>query len=453
MFRLALKNLWNRRGRYGWLFAELIIASILSWPMIDHLLVTAYMSNPDYGYDHDRLLLVMLSDAEIDVAASPFEPATRVDADSRAADLTMLSDRIAEVDGVESVIRIPQPYLECIQGGSALVINDSTYVFSSKLYYYPGTRYFSTYGLRRADVTGNPSLDELDYMPLAPGEAIVTRSVAEILYGDAAASFAASRRAAAEWEGEDYARPEIICGIVEDVLPRTSNISRCVRFCASADLYGSYLLVRAEPGVRASDLVGPLTELGLSGVLSRGAYHFREAVTYRTLADRSVGDQNTEFFVSLLAVFFLINLFLGVLGTFWLMTRKRSEEVGIVRSFGFAPTSVRRLLMTEGAVLTFVSWIIGTAIFFFIVYSIDPTVTIFTSDLPSGVSPAIWGTSDFPLPNYNLYFTSWINDFRLHFSISAAVTLSVLMVVVLMAIAIPARRLSRVNPVDALRNE
>ncbi|MDE5912425.1 MAG: hypothetical protein K2G81_02120 [Muribaculaceae bacterium] len=54
MLKLALKNLWNRRGRYGWLFAELIIAAVLCWFVIDHLVVSAsYLSGIDYGYDHD----------------------------------------------------------------------------------------------------------------------------------------------------------------------------------------------------------------------------------------------------------------------------------------------------------------------------------------------------------------------------------------------------------------
>lgn len=453
MLKLALKNLWNRRGRYGWLFAELIIAAVLCWFVIDHLVVSAsYLSGIDYGYDHDRLLLVELTDSDFD--GQTINP-DRDDFDSRSTDFSIIMDKAAAVKGVESVTRIPSPYLECMQGGSSIQLDDTTFCFTSRLNYIPSTRYFSTYGITRADVAGNPTLDELDNLALAPGEAIVTRLVAEILYGDAAASFAASRRAAAEWTGNDYVRPVIIRGIVEDVVPRTNNTSRCVIFRSVNSPGGRFLLVRTAPGVKAADLVDPLNELGMAGALSRGTYRYRETVTYQTLTERLVGDQNFEFFSQLFAFFFLANLFLGVLGTFWLMTRKRSEEMGIVRSFGSTPAAVRRLLMIEGAVLTLVSWLIGTAIFLYIITSIDSYVAIFVSDLPSCMTPAIWGSrgAEFNVIINGHYFGSWVTDFWWHLAVSSAVTLSVLMAVVLLGIAIPAHRLSRVNPVDALRNE
>lgn len=162
-----------------------------------------------------------------------------------------------------------------------------------------------------------------------------------------------------------------------------------------------------------------------------------------------------EFFTRLFAFFCLLNLFLGVLGSFWLMTRKRSEEMGIVRSFGFTPAAVRRQLMVEGAVLTVVSWLIGTAIFFYFVLSQGPYVAFFDSDMPSCMTFAIWGTGDsiFDVRTNNLYFPNWVFDVWRHFAVSSLATLSVLMVVVLTGIAVPAWKLSRVNPVDALRCE
>lgn len=453
MLKLALKNLWNRRGRYGWLFAELVIAALLSWFAIDRLVVSAaYMSSVDYGYDHDRLLLVELADADFD--GRTIDP-ERDDFDSRSTDFATIMEAAAAVSGVEAVTRIPSPYLECMQGGSAIELNDTTFCFTSKLNYIPSTRYFSTYGIARADVAGNPSLEELDNMALAPGEAIVTRRVAEMLYGDAAASFAASAQAAAEWTGNEYARPEIIRGIVENVMPRTDCTSRCVIFRPVISPGGRFLLVRTAPGVKAADLVDPLNELGMAGALSRGTYRYRKTVTYQTLTERVVGDQNFEFFLRLFAFFFLANLFLGVLGTFWLMTRKRSEEMGIVRSFGSTSADVRRLLMTEGAVLTLVSWLIGTAIFFYLMHSFDPSFGSFIYALPDGMSEAIWvsRSSELDTSFIDRYSGSWVTDFWSHFAVSSAVTLSVLMAVVLLGIAIPARKLSRVNPVDALRSE
>ena len=447
MFKLALKNLWNRRGRYGWLFAELIIAAVVSWFAIDHLVVSyAYMSNIDYGYDHDRLLLIDMAESGFD--GTPFD-LDRDDFDSRSTDFAIIMDKVAEVDGVESVTRIPGPFLEGMYGATSIPLNDTTYCFTARVGFIPSTRYFSTYGIARADVAGNPSLEELDNLSLSPGEAIVTRSVAELLYGDAAASFAASRNV------DSNALPLIIRGIVEDVVPRTNNTTRCAIFQSVNSPGGSFILVRAEPGVKVADLVDPLNELGISGALDCGNYRYRNIMTYQTVTDQLVGDQNMEFFTRLFAFFCLLNLFLGVLGSFWLMTRKRSEEMGIVRSFGFTPAAVRRQLMVEGAVLTVVSWLIGTAIFFYFILSEGPYAAFFDADMPSSMAFAIWGTGDsiFDVRTNNLYFPNWVFDVWRHFAVSSFATLSVLMVVVLTGIAVPAWKLSRVNPVDALRCE
>ena len=42
------------------------------------------------------------------------------------------------------------------------------------------------------------------------------------------------------------------------------------------------------------------------------------------------------------AMFFLINLCLGVIGTFWLQTRTRREEIGVMLSYGATPHNIRQ---------------------------------------------------------------------------------------------------------------
>ena len=138
MFKLALKNLWNRRGRYGWLFAELIIAAVVSWFAIDHLVVSyAYMSNIDYGYDHARLLLIDMAESGFD--GTPFD-LDRDDFDSRSTDFAIIMDKVAEVDGVESVTRIPGPFLEGMYGATSIPLTDPTYCFTARVGFIPSTR-------------------------------------------------------------------------------------------------------------------------------------------------------------------------------------------------------------------------------------------------------------------------------------------------------------------------
>ena len=39
MFKLIWKNLWARRRKNGWLLAELILVSIISWVVLDPVIV------------------------------------------------------------------------------------------------------------------------------------------------------------------------------------------------------------------------------------------------------------------------------------------------------------------------------------------------------------------------------------------------------------------------------
>ena len=42
MLKLILKNLWARRRRNGWLLAELILVSIVTWIILDPVIVMTY---------------------------------------------------------------------------------------------------------------------------------------------------------------------------------------------------------------------------------------------------------------------------------------------------------------------------------------------------------------------------------------------------------------------------
>ena len=61
MWKLILKNLWARRRRNGWLLAELILVSIISWVILDPVIVVTHDRNIPLGYDADRLCLVSLA--------------------------------------------------------------------------------------------------------------------------------------------------------------------------------------------------------------------------------------------------------------------------------------------------------------------------------------------------------------------------------------------------------
>ena len=133
-----------------------------------------------------------------------------------------------------------------------------------------------------------------------------------------------------------------------------------------------------------------------------------------------------------MAAFFLINLCLGVIGTFWLQTRTRREEVGVILSFGGTPGYIVRLLMGEGVVLTFIAVLTGCLLY--LQYALK-------EGLEKG-SGWIDSTE-----------TYWVTDFAQHFLIVSFIVFFIMLAVVLIGIYIPARKISRIPPTEALRDE
>ena len=133
------------------------------------------------------------------------------------------------------------------------------------------------------------------------------------------------------------------------------------------------------------------------------------------------------------AMFFLINLCLGVIGTFWLQTRTRREEVGVMLSYGATPHNIRLLLLGEGVVLTTIATFIGCIIY--MQYGLSEGLHEVSSYINATTQPC------------------WIDNFGQHFLIVSFIIYLILLLVVLTGIYIPAHRISNIAPTEALRDE
>lgn len=168
--------------------------------------------------------------------------------------------------------------------------------------------------------------------------------------------------------------------------------------------------------------------------LRAGNLYARELQSYDEInAAREFSDSTALYRRNLsIALFFLINLCLGVIGTFWMQTRTRREEVGVMLSYGATPHRIRLMLLGEGTVLTTLATFIGC--FIYLQYA-------FSEGLNKGNS---WMPAVIP---------SWVDNFGLHFFLVSLAVYVVLLLVVWAGIYIPARRISAISPTEALRDE
>ena len=122
-----------------------------------------------------------------------------------------------------------------------------------------------------------------------------------------------------------------------------------------------------------------------------------------------------------IAYFFLINVFLGVLGTFWFRTRQRKAELGLRVALGSNRMQLRTLLVGEGIILLTMAFIPSIAFSYNIVYA--ELVDI-----------------------YLMPFSG------LRFAIGLGITYFLLAIIIVLGIWIPTQQAIKISPTEALHN-
>lgn len=431
---IILKNLWHRRAKNGWLFAELVIVTALLYFMIDFPLVGFYESSLPIGYDSDRLVLINFQSYREGV------PGWTSEGDSADVNETSL------MNIYNSILSHPMVETATIDTGQSLPSNggmsssvyrsgnkgiDSITGGISTRFYLPDTHYFETLGIKSEP--GSPTPDELS---LRPGDGvIITRTTAEHFWPGE--NGVGKRFHGWVQEGEDTVWIPVI-GVVNDFrlndyaamsatafeaqelrFPRRSfTVAARIREDIAPDKAASELRVWGKKNLRQGNFY--LSSVELHSVKRKQIWHI------------GIGSQLAG--MALLTAFFIISVMLGTVGNMWLQTYKREKEVGVLRSFGATRRGVMSMLLGEGAVLGLVAFIIGG--FIYLQWALK-------YGFSGGASRSMWLLTD-PV---------WTHDFTSHFAVLSLAVLVILELSILIGTWLPARKLSRIDPVEALRDE
>lgn len=122
--------------------------------------------------------------------------------------------------------------------------------------------------------------------------------------------------------------------------------------------------------------------------------------------------------------FLLVNVFLGLFGTFWYRTRRRSSELAVRMSFGASRISLFRRLMGEGIILLVFASLISVPLLWLLLYM--------------EVRPNVYGFMDIE--------AVWIVR-------DSVITFFVLLMIICLGISFPAWAAMKVDPATALHDE
>lgn len=431
MWKLILKNLWSRRRRNGWLLAELILVAILSWYIFDPVMVVTYERHLPLGYDADRLCMVSVG--MLPQEAPGYEPQA---ADSASLMQTYLNlvDRARQHPDVEQATPVLSfVYPGAMGNGTSSFIAEGDSVAHTALFieFLPHTHFFETYGFQ----SGKGSMSAAQLSDLDNGDYYIMTE--DLLEGMFRTHIYRNQRC---WKvnGTDTCYTAVkgtvkSCKYLSDKRPVPIVFMPLQNPDIRSSLDNMRIVVRLKEGVRMERFLHDFRHWMLRQ-LRIGNLYARELQSYDEInAAREFSDSTVLYRRSLsIALFFLVNLCLGVIGTFWMQTRTRREEVGVMLSYGATPHRIRLLLLGEGTALTTLATFIGC--FIYLQYAFSEGLNT-GSSLMEAVTP------------------SWVDNFGLHFFFVSLMVYVILLLVVWIGIYIPAHRISSISPTEALRDE
>lgn len=431
MWKLILKNLWSRRRRNGWLLAELILVAILSWYIFDPVMVVTYERHLPLGYDADRLCMVSVG--MLPQEAPGYEPQAADSASLMQTYLNLVDCARQHPDVEQATPVLSFVYPGAMGNGTSSFIAEGDSVAHTALFieFLPHTHFFETYGFQ----SGKGSMSAAQLSDLDNGDYYIMTE--DLLEGMFRTHIYRNQRC---WKvnGTDTCYTAVkgtvkSCKYLSNKRPVPIVFMPLQNPDIRSSLDNMRIVVRLKEGVRMERFLHDFRSWMLRQ-LRIGNLYARELQSYDEInAAREFSDSTVLYRRSLsIALFFLVNLCLGVIGTFWMQTRTRREEVGVMLSYGATPHRIRLLLLGEGTALTTLATFIGC--FIYLQYAFSEGLNT-GSSLMEAVTP------------------SWVDNFGLHFFFVSLMVYVILLLVVWIGIYIPARRISSISPTEALRDE
>ena len=432
---MILKTLWAHRKQNGFVFAEIILITVLSFYFIDYLVVTnhdRYLCRPAGDFEREHLLI-----GEIDKS---YKEGEEIDSwETTFANIYAVRDRLRALPEVEHagvafnfIGYCRELYFHLSTYSSEADSTRRCIAYWNRFLLHE--QYFETQGL--TPIEGSPSAAQLSEECPEDG-VVISRSVALALFG----TDQVVGRRIVEWElqenGEEKAMGHYtIAGVLQDFRLRSYeryaySILKPVTYAGDS---APEMLIRLRPDVDAEAFVSKLRE-GLNDEFRVGHEYLASIGTYgKYLENFTAGDTAAYVgFVFIVLGLLMLNVVLGTLGAYWLQLRKRTEDIGIMRSFGAKRRDIFLMVWGEIALLTLVACFIGWIIWLQFAFN--------------------FGLSKGQTLSSNGNETDWVNNFWLHFLIICVIQYLVMLVIVTLGIIIPALIAMYRKPVNALRHE
>lgn len=351
MIKQILKVIWAQRRANGWLFGELVLVMCALWFMIDKMWVDMRCYYSPLGYDITNTWRFKLS------ALTPKTPGYEPDslgAEGAAAGLLSLMDRIRrepEVDGCCATFW-SMPYSPGNSWGPLYPVDGDTTASAGQMFHrlMVTPEYFDLFRMRDKEGRAVTPLVREGLRPLVitaegervffPGGSAVGR---QISFDDDLSEPYTVRAVLPTYRNNDYERAESCSFVI-------------LKGDQLEEMVGDYGATSVELSVRMKQamtkdemyrfLEGTGDRLRVGNLYVYGVTPVSEMRDLQISGQRMANSQK----LSMMA-FLLVNVFFGIVGTFWLRTERRRGEIGLRMAIGSSRRGLAAWMFGEGLCL------------------------------------------------------------------------------------------------------
>ena len=423
MLRHIFKIIYNQRKLNIFIFLELLLASCLLWAISDSLLVDVYTQKQPMGVDVESVYSFHLSVADEAMSSDSLNYR------KTAEDFLQLVENVRQCPEVEaaSISVSAVPYTWTTSWSCLLAADDTTTSPDLCQVFYVMPEYFQVLHIQTPE--GRPVYEEA---VRNPGEFIISQTLAEKLFPGVSA---VGREAKYGNFGGESEIPRKIVSVTEP--RRKTDFERAepvyyvlwrsdkefLDLCENNSLLPTAFdfLIRMRPNFQPSAMADFLQK-NSARLSSDNIYVSSYTPLNKYKTDMLKGRMDNQKKKTALVVFMLVNIFFGIIGTFWLRTQSRRAEIGLRAALGASKQSLQLQLYLEGLVLLALT---------------IPLTLIFIGNML---------LADLP-DTYRLDYTWW----RFVFPVIGSYVL--LSAMILVGISFPARKIARMNPAETLHYE
>lgn len=345
MLKQLLKQIWTQRKTNTWLWVELLIVFLCLSYVVDYLHVTGSTYYSPLGYHIDHVYHIKL--AEVPSNSPDYLP--DLESEVREEQFLSLLERMRTYPGIESVSLSNGSFPYNTSHSTGLRRIDSTGVHGNV--YRVSAQYFKVF--RVTDKNGQ--IDPLVGAAMQERTMVINEEAEKKYLEEGVDPMNAGMK---NFNGtEPYITVRAVCADT--------------RYDEFSTPYPSYYECRTESGlwkmngvdidvcVRVSkdadseEYVKTLRK-DLKNLLRVGNFYLMEIISFDDIRNnyyRGNGKiNNVKTHMAGLA-FLSLNIFLGVIGTFWVRTQQRRSEIGLRLALGSSYSGIRKLLISEGLVI------------------------------------------------------------------------------------------------------